>query len=36
MVKLSHIPTAGMRADMMTKSLTKKLHRQHDVKTVVR
>ena len=27
-VKLNDIPTAGMRADMMTKSLTEKLHRQ--------
>ena len=35
MVKLNHIPTADMRADTMTKSLTEKLHRKH-VKTVIR
>ena len=34
MVKLNYIPTADMRADRMTKSLTEKLHRQH-MKTVV-
>lgn len=33
-VKLNHVPTADMRADMMTKSLPEKLHRQH-MKTVV-
>lgn len=34
-VKLNHIPTAEMRADMMTKSLPEKLHKQH-MKSVVR
>ena len=34
-VKLSHVTTAEMRADMMTKSLPVKLHRQHHMKSVV-
>jgi hypothetical protein len=33
-VKLNHVPTVEMRADMMTKSLPEKLHRQH-MKSVV-